>query len=241
LIAERHALERALSETAARLTVVDEALRRATRRSELLVPTSRLPRRWLAGGLMLVAAAAPVLAVGWAVDSATAREPATIVVTEAEDPADTAPAPKPAPPPATRAFVPEHLERLMGAHTAVTPETARLHIRQLDDRAWEIHESFADEVLGAAQVLSRPVRIIPHEEYGRVVGVRLYGIRTGGLAHLLGFQNGDLLRSVNGVDITDPDAALRAYARLREQDAHVFDLTRRGEQRFHVVRIARGR
>jgi type II secretory pathway component PulC len=46
---------------------------------------------------------------------------------------------------------------------------------------------------------------------------------------------------VNGLDITDPDAALRAYARMREQDAHVFELTRRGQQRFHVIRIARGR
>ena len=64
----------------------------------------------------------------------------------------------------------------------------------------------------------KAARVIPHEEDGRVVGVRLYGIRRTSLLGRLGVRNGDMLRTINGFDMTSPDSALEAYTRLRTSD-----------------------
>jgi general secretion pathway protein C len=64
----------------------------------------------------------------------------------------------------------------------------------------------------------KAARVIPHEEDGRVVGVRLYGVRRTSLLGRLGIRNGDMLRTINGFDMTSPDTALEAYTRLRTAD-----------------------
>ena len=74
----------------------------------------------------------------------------------------------------------------------------------------------------------RTARVIPHEEGGQVVGVKLYGIRRSSLLGRLGIQNGDMLRTINGYDMTAPDSALEAYARLRSADRITINLNRRG-------------
>ena len=47
------------------------------------------------------------------------------------------------------------------------------------------------------------------------MGVRLFGVRPDSLPGRLGIENGDLLQSVNGIDISAPERALQAYASLR--------------------------
>lgn len=60
-------------------------------------------------------------------------------------------------------------------------------------------------------------------------GVKLYAVRSGGLAHRLGFQNGDRLVAIDGVELTSPDAALKAWARLRSADRFDVQLVRGGQ------------
>ena len=55
-------------------------------------------------------------------------------------------------------------------------------------------------------------------EAGRAVAVKLYGIRRTSLLGRLGIRNGDMLRTINGFDMTSPDTALEAYSRLRSAD-----------------------
>ena len=43
----------------------------------------------------------------------------------------------------------------------------------------------------------------------------MFGVRVGDALWKLGFRNGDELRDLNEMDITSPDHALEAYARLR--------------------------
>ena len=64
-----------------------------------------------------------------------------------------------------------------------------------------------------------------------MVGIKLYGIRRLTLLGKLGFQNGDLLRSVNGFDLSNPESLLDAYTKLRTLDHVSVVLTRRGEGR----------
>jgi len=91
-------------------------------------------------------------------------------------------------------------------------------IEKLSDTKFVVQRGLVDKVLANQGSLMKAARVIPHEEDGRVVGVRLYGIRRTSLLGRLGVRNGDMLRTINGFDMTSPDSALEAYTRLRTAD-----------------------
>jgi general secretion pathway protein C len=71
-------------------------------------------------------------------------------------------------------------------------------------------------------------RVMPYSEDGRLVGVRLLGIRREDLLGRLGFENGDVLRSVNGLDVASPERALDALQHLLTASHVTVRLGRRG-------------
>jgi general secretion pathway protein C len=85
-----------------------------------------------------------------------------------------------------------------------------------------------NKILGNQAALMQSASVVPASEGGRVIGAKLYGIRRNGLLRKLGLQNGDLLRTINGFDMTDPKSALEAYAKLRNADHITIAVTRRG-------------
>jgi len=91
-------------------------------------------------------------------------------------------------------------------------------IEKISDTKFNIQRSLVDKVLANQGSLMKTARVIPHEENGRVAGVKLYGIRRNSLLGRLGVRNGDMLRTINGFDMTSPDTALEAYSRLRSAD-----------------------
>ena len=69
---------------------------------------------------------------------------------------------------------------------------------------------------------------IAYDKDGKVVGVRMFGIRPDTLLGTLGLQNGDRLESINGFNMASPEKALEAYARLRTADHLTVQVNRRG-------------
>src|SRR5690606_36226867 len=102
-------------------------------------------------------------------------------------------------------------------------------IQRVSDTNFNIDRSPVDRVLENQAELMRTARVIPHEENGRTVGVKLYGIRRNSLLGRLGVQNGDMLRTINGYDMSSPDTALEAYAQLRTADHLTLSIVRRGQ------------
>jgi general secretion pathway protein C len=72
------------------------------------------------------------------------------------------------------------------------------------------------------------LRVVPEFAGGAVVGIRLLGIDKNGLLGALGLENGDRIEAVNGMDISSPEKALQAYARLRTASDISVRLLRRG-------------
>lgn len=101
-------------------------------------------------------------------------------------------------------------------------------IKQISDTKYTVQRSLVDKLLQNQGELMRSARVVPHEENGRVVGVKLYGIRKSSLFGKLGLQNGDMLRTINGFDMGSPDSALEAYAKLRSASNLSVSLVRRG-------------
>lgn len=91
-----------------------------------------------------------------------------------------------------------------------------------------IERSFLDTLLANQATLARQARIVPAARDGATVGFRLYALRRGSLPKALGFENGDLVRSINGHALTTVEQSLEAYAKLRHEKLFTVEVERRG-------------
>ncbi|WP_437737492.1 type II secretion system protein GspC [Sorangium sp. So ce1335] len=119
---------------------------------------------------------------------------------------------------------------------ALPPEIAS-KIRKVSDREFIVDRSAIELVLEKQGELMRSARIVPAREGERVIGVRLARVTPGSLLPALGLRSGDTIRSINGFDMTDPQSALQAYARLRSADNIAIALQRGGKDMTIDVRI----
>ena len=143
-----------------------------------------------------------------------------------------APPPSAVPPPEPPAAAPAGDEKPPPApKSSISEEELNTGITQVSDTKYNVSRTLLDKVLGAQSELMRAARVIPFEENGRTVGVKVYGIRRAALLGKLGIQNGDVLRTINGFDLSSPDSALEAYTKLREMDQFSIAMIRRGQPR----------
>lgn len=110
-------------------------------------------------------------------------------------------------------------------------------IQKVSDTEFNIERSVVDKILENQAELMRSARIVPEQKDGKVVGVRMFGIRPDTLLGTLGLQNGDRLETLNGFNMASPEKALEAYARLRTASTLNVKVNRRGSPvsiDFHI-------
>jgi hypothetical protein len=74
----------------------------------------------------------------------------------------------------------------------------------------------------------RMARVIPTLQDGKMTGLKLFAIRPDTPLALLGFKNGDEVRTLAGAELGDMDALLRAYAGLRTRNEWTITGLRKG-------------
>ncbi len=114
------------------------------------------------------------------------------------------------------------------ASRKVSPEIAS-KIHKVSETEFSVERSVVDQILENQSELMRSARIVPEKEGDKVVGIRLFGVRPDSLLGTLGLENGDRLMSINGFEVSDPQRALEAYARLRTADRLTVSLNRKGK------------
>ena len=129
--------------------------------------------------------------------------------------APTTPTPTPTPSPA-------------GSGKPLDPSIAS-GIQKRSATEFDIDRAVVDKILENQADLMRQARIVPEQENGKTVGIRMYGIRPDTLLGHLGMQNADRLQTINGFDMASPEKALEAYARLRTADKLTVSLNRNGQ------------
>ncbi len=102
-------------------------------------------------------------------------------------------------------------------------------IQKVGPTEYNIDRGVVDKILENQADLMRQARIVPEQENGRVVGIRLFGVKQESLLGVLGMENGDRLQTINGFDMSSPEKALEAYARLRTADKLTVSLNRKGQ------------
>jgi general secretion pathway protein C len=115
-----------------------------------------------------------------------------------------------------------------GGKSKVDPALAA-KIHKISDTQYDIERSAIDHILENQGDLMKSARIVPEKEGDKVVGIRLFGVRPDSLLGTLGIENGDRLQSINGFEMSDPQKALEAYARLRSSDKLTVSVNRRGK------------
>ncbi len=103
-------------------------------------------------------------------------------------------------------------------------------IEKISATEFNVDRAVVDSVLENQAELMRSARIVPEKGAdGKTVGIRLFGLRPDTLLGTLGLENGDRLETINGFNLSSPEEALNAYARLRTANKLAVKLTRRGK------------
>jgi hypothetical protein len=93
-----------------------------------------------------------------------------------------------------------------------------------------LDRAYIEELLANPATLARQARVIPSVHDGITRGFKMYGIRPGSLPKLLGYRNGDLVLSINGIPLNGMDAAMATYTKLRAADSIAVEIERKGER-----------
>jgi hypothetical protein len=119
---------------------------------------------------------------------------------------------------------------------AVTEEILR-SIREISPTEHVISQRGLELLFENQSVLTKLARIVPEQENGKVVGLRLFGVRADGVLGRLGFENGDRLERVMQKPMTNPEQALEIYSIVRNAKTIPIEVNRRGVATKLVVRV----
>jgi general secretion pathway protein C len=103
-------------------------------------------------------------------------------------------------------------------------------IKRLGERRYEIQRGTLNSVLGNLALLSRSARIIPEVRAGKAAGFRLLAVRPDGPFAKIGLQNGDVVASINGLEMSSPEKALEVYGKLKSASHLELGLERNGQK-----------
>jgi hypothetical protein len=114
--------------------------------------------------------------------------------------------------------------------TRALPSGAEQAVDCSEEHRCTLDRAYVMELLANPSTLTAHMRVMPSVHDGVMRGVKLYGIRSGSLPKLLGFRNGDLIVSVNGVPLNGADGAMGTYSKLRQVDTLAVEIERKGER-----------
>ncbi len=110
-----------------------------------------------------------------------------------------------------------------------TDDEIKNGIQSISETEKVVDRSLIDKLVANPSRFIRSVRVRPFRQDGKVVGFKLRRFKGDSPLALLGAKKGDIIHSVNGVELTSVDKALGAYQNLRSSNALTFSITRNGK------------
>ena len=103
-------------------------------------------------------------------------------------------------------------------------------VKKITENNYEVQRGTVDSLLSNMSVLSRAARIVPEIKDGKAAGFRMFSVRPDGPFAKIGFQNGDVISAINGLDMSSPDKALEVYTKLRSASHLSVAMERNGQK-----------
>lgn len=127
---------------------------------------------------------------------------------------------------ASRAGV-DRLRPTRAARTRTAPASEEsVTVRKVGDNSFVMDRREVEGVLQDFNKLLTQIRVVPHFADGKPDGFKIFNIRPGSLFASLGMVNGDIIKRVNGLEITGPEQALQMFQQLRDESQVTVDLER---------------
>jgi general secretion pathway protein C len=101
-----------------------------------------------------------------------------------------------------------------------------LEVRKVGENQYVIKRSDLMKLTGNLNSLARQARIIPARNEN---GFKIFSIKQNSLYRKIGIVNGDVIKSINGIELSSPDKALEAYSRLQSASKLSLDIKRGGK------------
>lgn len=97
------------------------------------------------------------------------------------------------------------------------PRRGDAGIVRVDPGTWRVSREVILDNFTNVGSLSSQATVTPYFVQGQQQGFRLSQIRAGGVLQQIGLQDGDVLQTVNGLNIHSPQEALQAYQQLQTE------------------------
>ena len=88
-------------------------------------------------------------------------------------------------------------------------------VQRIDDTHFAVDRLLRDKILDSPSDFMKTLQIAPEVQGGKTVGIRLMRVVPGSLFAVLGLKPGDVVRTINGFEVSSPEKMLEAYAKLR--------------------------
>lgn len=115
-----------------------------------------------------------------------------------------------------------------GASPSQAPGDIR--VERLADNRFSIDEAGVAQLSGNFNQFMTQVRMVPYFEGNKAAGYQLAAIRPGTTFERLGFQGGDILQQVNGVDLSSPEKIAAIFQNLKDEKKVSVNILRQGQK-----------
>jgi general secretion pathway protein C len=103
------------------------------------------------------------------------------------------------------------------------------NVTDLGDNRYQVPKATVDYSMNHLSELFTQIRAVPNIQNGRTNGFSLSEIEPGSVFDEMGFQEGDVLRSVDGQQVTDPAQAMQMMNVLRNRNQLSVQVLREGK------------
>ena len=116
------------------------------------------------------------------------------------------------------------------AGTSPSQAVGDIRVERLGDNRFSIDEAGVAQLTGNINQFMTQVRLIPFFEGNKSAGYRIAAIRPGTTFEHLGFQGGDVLQQVNGLDIASPEKLYTIFMNLKDEKQVSVNILRQGQK-----------
>ena len=111
-----------------------------------------------------------------------------------------------------------------------SPPAGDIRVERLADNRYSIDEAGVTQLTTNINQYMTQVRLIPFFEGNKSAGYRIAAIRPGTTFEQLGFQGGDVLQQVNGLDVSSPEKLYTIFQNLKDEKKVSVNILRQGQK-----------
>jgi general secretion pathway protein C len=108
-------------------------------------------------------------------------------------------------------------------------ESSGPEIESIGENSWLIPAEVAEDSRSNIGGLLKQAQAVPYLEGSTTTGFQLVMVQNGSFIDKIGLKKGDILREINGVELTSPEKALQIFGQLRQAKQISIGLERGGE------------